>query len=141
MSLSYTWRLLCLCCATFFVVHAVIWLVVHGLSSTAVRVGETMKPRGSSRLLFALRMAPVAVTLFLVLGFCVPSYVWLEPDITGERVGVSCLLAAALGVAGPFEPALSTSNATSILPAFSNSSVTGSLLPFFNGLLRFSKAR
>jgi Zn-dependent protease with chaperone function len=26
--------------------------------------------------------------------------VWLEPDITGERVGVTCLLAAALGVAG-----------------------------------------
>lgn len=93
-------RLLCLCCATFFVVHAVSWLVVRGLSSTAVRVAETMKPRGSSRLLFALRMAPVAVTLFLVLGFCVPSYVWLEPDITGERVGVTCLLAAALGVAG-----------------------------------------
>jgi Zn-dependent protease with chaperone function len=93
-------RLLCLCCATFFVVHAVSWLVVRALSSTAVRVGETMKPRVSSRLLFSLRIAPVAVTLFLVLGFCVPSYVWLEPDITGERVGVTCLLAAVLGVAG-----------------------------------------
>jgi len=98
--LPYTMRLLCLCFASFFVVHAVSWLVMRGLSSTALRVAETMKPRGSSRLLFALRMAPVAVTLFLVLGFCVPSYVWLEPDITGERVGLICLLAAALGVAG-----------------------------------------
>jgi Zn-dependent protease with chaperone function len=93
-------RLLCLCFAMFFVVHAASWLVVRALSSTAVRVAETMKPRGSSRLLFALRMAPAAVTLFLVLGFCVPSYVWLEPDISGERVGLACLVAAALGVVG-----------------------------------------
>jgi beta-lactamase regulating signal transducer with metallopeptidase domain len=98
--LPYTIRLLCLCFATFFVVHALSWLLVRGLSSTALRVAETMKPRRSSRFLFALRMAPAAVTLFLVLGFCVPSYVWLEPDITGERVGITCLLAAALGVAG-----------------------------------------
>jgi len=97
--LPYTTRLLCLCFATFFVVHAASSLVVRGLSLTAVRVAETMKPRCSSRLLFALRMAPVAVTLFLVLGFCVPSYVWLEPDIAGERVGMACLVAAALGVA------------------------------------------
>src|SRR5215471_2875683 len=99
MILPYTMRLLCLCFATFFVVHALSWLVVRSLSSTAVRVAETMKPRRSAHLLFGLRIAPVAVTLFLVLGFCVPSYVWLEPDIAGERVGLACLLAAALGVA------------------------------------------
>ena len=92
-------RLLCLCFATFFVVHAATSLVVCSLSSTAVRVAETMKPRRSSCFLFALRMAPVAVTLFLVLGFCVPSYMCLEPDIAEERVGIACLLAAALGVA------------------------------------------
>ena len=99
MILPYTTRLLCLCFATFFVVHAASSLLVRSLSSTAVRAAETMKPRRSSRLLFALRIAPVAVTLFLVLGFCVPSYVWLEPDIAGERVGLACLLAAALGAA------------------------------------------
>src|SRR5215472_6687076 len=92
-------RLLCLCFAAFFVVHTASSLIVRGISSTAVRVAETMKPRRSSRLLFALRIVPVAVTLFLVLGFCVPSYVWLEPDIAGERVGIVCLLAAALGIA------------------------------------------
>jgi hypothetical protein len=97
MILPYYVRLLCLCFATFFVVHALSWLVVRSLSSAAVRVADTMRPRASSRLLFALRMAPAAVTLFLVLGFCVPSYVWLEPDISGERVGFACLLAAALG--------------------------------------------
>ncbi len=99
MILPYTIRLLCLCFATFFVVHALCWLVVRGLSSTAVRIAETMRPRLSARLLFALRMAPVTVTLFLVLGFCVPSYVWLEPDIAGERVGLACLMASTLGAA------------------------------------------
>jgi hypothetical protein len=97
MILPYYMRLLCLCFATFFVVHVLSWFVVRSLSSAAVRVAETMRPRMSSRLLFGLRIAPVAVTLFLVIGFCVPSYVWLEPDIAGERVGFACLLAAALG--------------------------------------------
>ena len=92
-------RLLCLCFATFFMVHAACAVIVRVLSSTAVRVAGTMKPRRSARLLFALRIAPAGVTLFLVLGFCVPSYIWLEPDIAGERVGIACLLAAALGVA------------------------------------------
>ena len=98
MILPYSMRLLCLCFATFFVVHALSWLVVRSFSSAAVRIAETMRPRMSSRFLFGLRMAPVAVTLFLVLGFCVPSYVWLEPDVSNERVGLACLLAAALGM-------------------------------------------
>jgi Zn-dependent protease with chaperone function len=92
-------RLLCLCFATFFVVHALSWLVVRSLSSAAVQLAETMKPRHSARLLFGLRIAPVAVTLFLILGFCIPSYIWLEPDIAEERVGIACLLAAVLGAA------------------------------------------
>ena len=97
MILPYYMRLLCLCFATFLVVHALSWLVVRSLSSTAVKIAETMRPRMSSRLLFGLRMAPVAVTLLLVLGFCVPSYVWLEPKVSGERVGLACLLAAVIG--------------------------------------------
>lgn len=97
MILPYYIRLLCLCLATFFVVHAVIWLAVRSLDARAVRVAATMRPRMASRFLFALRMAPVAVTVFLIVGFCVPSYVWLEPDLAGERVGWFCLLAAAIG--------------------------------------------
>ena len=41
----------------------------------------------ASRLLFGMRIAPSAITVFLVVGFCVPSYIWLEPDIT-ERDGL-----------------------------------------------------
>ena len=99
MTLSYYMRLLCLCFATFFVVHGMVWLVVRGIAPGALKIAETMRPRQSSRLLFGLRMLPAAVTLFLVAGFCVPSYIWLEPDVANERVGWACLLAAAMGAA------------------------------------------
>jgi beta-lactamase regulating signal transducer with metallopeptidase domain len=99
MILAYYLRLLCLCFATFFVAHAVSWLIVRCIAPTALRIAETMRPRWSSRLLFGLRMAPAAITLFLVVGFCVPSYVWLEPDIASERVGFACLLASLTGAA------------------------------------------
>jgi Zn-dependent protease with chaperone function len=99
MILPYYLRLLCLCLATFFVVHGVGWLAVRSIAPAALRIAASMKPRLSSRLLFGLRMAPVAMTLFLVVGFCVPSYIWLEPDIASERVGLACLVAAVLGAA------------------------------------------
>jgi Zn-dependent protease with chaperone function len=98
MTLPYYLRLLCLCFATFFVVQAVVWLVVKSVAPAALKMAGTVRPRLSSRLLFALRIAPSAATLFIVIGFCVPSYVWLEPDIANERVGFSCLLAAVLGL-------------------------------------------
>lgn len=97
MTLPYYLRLLCLCFATFFVVHALCWLVIRSVAGSAVKIAVTMKPGVSARLLFWLRMAPAATTLFLVMGFCVPSYIWLEPDIASERVGFACLLAALLG--------------------------------------------
>ena len=97
MTLPYYLRLLCLCLATFFVAHGVTWLAVRCIAPAALRIAATMKPRLSSRLLFALRIGPVATALFLVVGFCVPSYIWLEPDISSERVGLACLLAAVAG--------------------------------------------
>lgn len=99
MILPYYLRLLCLCFATFFVVHALSWLAVRSVAGAAVRLAEGIRPRLSSQLLFGLRMAPSALTLFIVVGFCIPSYVWLEPDISGERVGIACLLAALFGAA------------------------------------------
>ncbi|HEY4933551.1 MAG TPA: M56 family metallopeptidase [Terriglobales bacterium] len=99
MILPYYLRLLCLSFATFFVAHALSWLIVRRLAPTALKIAETVSPRWSSRLLFGLRMAPAAIALFLVVGFCVPSYVWLEPHIASERVGFACILAALLGAA------------------------------------------
>ena len=97
MILPYYLRLLCLCFGTFFMAHALSWLLIRSLAPAASRIAETMRPGMSARLLFGLRMAPATITLFLVVGFCVPSYVWLEPDIASERVGFACLLAALLG--------------------------------------------
>src|SRR3974390_938995 len=100
MILPYYLRLLCLCLATFFVVHALCSLAIRSMAAAAGRIAGTMRPRMASRFLFSLRMAPLAVSVFLIVGFCVPSYVWLEPDLASERVGWFCLLAAASGAAG-----------------------------------------
>ena len=97
MTLPYYIRLLCLCLATFFVVHALAWLAITSVTRRAVRVAGTMKPRMATRFLFLLRITPSSLGLFLVLGFCIPSYVWLEPNWPTERVGWLCLAAAVLG--------------------------------------------
>jgi hypothetical protein len=97
MVLPYYLRLICLCFATFFVVHALCWLAVRSAAGAVVQIAGTMRPRLAARFLFALRMAPMAVTIFVIVGFCVPSYLWLEPDVAIERVGWLCLSAAALG--------------------------------------------
>jgi hypothetical protein len=99
MTLTYTMRLLCLCCASFFMIHLALALAVRLSSGSAVRLAEHMKPSSAARFLFGLRMAPLAITLFAVLAFCIPSYLWLEPEATGEKVGFVCFLTAVLGVA------------------------------------------
>ncbi len=99
MNLPYTMRLVCLCGATFFMVHMALAMVARLGGGTAVRVAEHMKPRSAARLLFALRISPLVLSLFAVLAFCVPSYLWLEPEMNGERVGLVCMLIAFMGVA------------------------------------------
>ncbi len=99
MNLAYSMRLLCLCWAAFFVVHITLAVAARMGAGTAIRLAEHMKPRSASRFLFALRLAPLGLTLFAVLAFCIPSYLWLEPEASGERVGFVCLLAALLGIA------------------------------------------
>ena len=64
MILPYNIRLLCLCFATYFVVHVAVWLVVRAITPAALCIAETMRPRPASRLLFGLRVAPSAVALF-----------------------------------------------------------------------------
>jgi beta-lactamase regulating signal transducer with metallopeptidase domain len=99
MNLPYTMRLLCLCGASFFMIHMALALAARMSAGTAVRWAEHMKPSTASRFLFVLRMAPLALTLTAVLAFCIPSYLWLEPEITGERVGFTCVALAILGAA------------------------------------------
>ena len=99
MNLPYTMRLLCLCGASFFLIHMALSTAARLSAGTAVRVAEHMKPRSAARFLFVLRLAPLALTLIAVLAFCIPSYLWLEPEATGEKVGLLCVVMAVLGVA------------------------------------------
>lgn len=98
MNLPYTMRLLCLCCASFFVIHLALALVARLGAGTAVRIAEHLKPRSAARLLFFLRMSPLVFSLFAVLAFCIPSYLWLEPEATAEKVGFFCVLTALMGI-------------------------------------------
>ena len=97
MSLSYTWRLVCLCCASFFVLHLALAVATRLSAGTAIRMAARMKPGSAARFLFFLRISPMLLAGFALLAFCIPSYLWLEPHATGEKVGFLCFLMAALG--------------------------------------------
>ena len=99
MNLTYTMRLICLCGASFFMIHLALAIAIRLSAGTAARMAEHMKPSSAARFLFALRMTPSVLTLFAVLGFCIPSYLWLEPQASGEKVGFVCFLTAVLGAA------------------------------------------
>ncbi len=99
MNLTYSMRLICLCGASFFMIHLALAMVARLGAGTAVRVAEHMKPSSAARFLFGLRMAPLALTCFALVAFCIPSYLWLEPEATGEKVGFVCFLTAVLGAA------------------------------------------
>jgi Zn-dependent protease with chaperone function len=99
MILPYTLRLLCLCFASFFLIHAALGLAIWASAPGAVRVGESMRPRSGARFLLALRLLPVTLAAFVVAGLCVPSYLWLETNEATERVGLTCCAIALLGAA------------------------------------------
>jgi hypothetical protein len=98
MSLHYTMRLLCLCFASFFVVHVALALAARLSAGPVLRIAEHLKPRAAARLLFTVRLLPLLLTVLAVLLFCVPSYLWLEPEGTGEQVGLAFVLMASLGI-------------------------------------------
>lgn len=98
MILPYTLRLLCLCFASFFLIHAALGLAVWTATPGAMRIGESMRPRSGARFLLALRLLPVTLAAFVVAGLCVPSYLWLETNEATERVGLACCAMALLGV-------------------------------------------
>ena len=99
MTFPYSLRLLCICLASFFLVHLAAGLVVSLAAPAAVRLAEKVRARRAAGLLLALRLLPVCLAAFVVAGLCVPSYLWLEPEATAEEVGLACLAAASLGAA------------------------------------------
>lgn len=97
MILPYTLRLICLCFASFFVVHTAMAATVWAAAARAMRAGESMRPRSGARFLLGLRLLPVTLAVVVVAGLCVPSYLWLETNDSTERVGLACCALALLG--------------------------------------------
>src|SRR5208282_2064249 len=99
MILPYTVRLLCLCLASFFLLHAALGLAVALAAPGALKLAEKMRARPAARFLFFLRVLPALLAAIVVLGLTVPSYMWLEPQSAEESVGLACCAAALMGAA------------------------------------------
>ena len=97
MTAPYLLRLMCLCLASFFLLHLAFAATVAAMAGRALRLAEGMAADRAARMLLALRLLPPVAAAILVVGVCAPSYLWLEPEATAEHVGWSCLVAALLG--------------------------------------------
>ena len=97
MNVSYPLRLFCICSATFFLVNALVSFAAGIASRAAIRIAETMRPRSASHFLLGLRLLPFAAGASAVLGLCIPSYLWLEPQTIAEHAGWAFLTFAFLG--------------------------------------------
>jgi hypothetical protein len=106
MILSYGLRLLCLCLAVFLMVHVLVGVAVALLAPAAVRAANRMRPRTATRILLGLRLLPAAAAMFVVTGFCVPSYLSLEQEAGGEEIGWLCLIAACVSLVVLLQAAL-----------------------------------
>lgn len=93
----YLLKLFCLCLASFFVVNAVLGMVVVCVSRVAIKIAHGVRPGTATRFLFFARLFPCLLGITLVIGLCVPSYLRFEPEGTLEHVGWFCLIAAVLG--------------------------------------------
>jgi len=99
MNFPYWLRLLCLCFASFFLIHIGLSLIVWLCARPMILLAERMRPRSATTFLFVLRMMPAGLSLLVVLALCVPSYLWLEPESVAERISIACVTAALLGFA------------------------------------------
>jgi BlaR1 peptidase M56 len=97
MIAPYLLRLLCLSFASFFLVYLALALVSLAAAPAAIRLARRTTPLVATRLLLFVRLLPLALSVLVVLGLCLPSYLLLEPEANSERVGLACLLAALAG--------------------------------------------
>ncbi|MFZ0818522.1 MAG: hypothetical protein WAM91_00515 [Candidatus Acidiferrales bacterium] len=137
MTTPYFLRLICLCAASFFLVHAVLGLALHLASRSIVRFAHRMKPREATRFLLLLRLLPLTGSAIISLGICLPSYLRLEPGATQENVGMGFIFAALCGALVCISSLLRAGKAVSAARQFSRtcgktctrSSVPGTDLP------------
>jgi Zn-dependent protease with chaperone function len=92
MTLLYLAKLLCLCLASFFLIHLALALTLWVATPAALRIAARIRPALAARLLFSMRMFPAGFGVLIVAGFCIPSYLWLEPKTAAsEGIGWLCL--------------------------------------------------
>lgn len=99
MILSYSVRLLSLCCASFFLVHTAARAAVWYAERPSIRFLERVTPRAAARCLLVLRILPASIALVAVLGVCVPSYLRFEQNLRLEEAGGFCLSVSFLAIA------------------------------------------
>jgi len=97
MMAPYLLRLLCLSLAVFFAIHLAVGVLVMLAARPMVRAARRLRPGAAARMLLAMRLLPAALGILVVVGICVPSYLWLEPEFSREEIGAGCLAAAVLG--------------------------------------------
>jgi Zn-dependent protease with chaperone function len=97
MIVSYSIRLICLCFASFYLVHLAIGLFALYLTPRIVRASASMHPQQAARLLLGLRVAPALCSIAVVAVLCVPSYLRYEQNSSAEEIGIFCVAAAAFG--------------------------------------------
>lgn len=97
MIAEYLLRLLLLSLASFFLVYLALGLVSLAAAPAAIRLAKRTTPLTATRLLLGVRLFPLALSLLVVLGLCLPSYLLLEPEASAERIGLGCLIAALAG--------------------------------------------
>jgi Zn-dependent protease with chaperone function len=99
MNVPYLARFVCLCFATFFLLHLVLAAAVSALSARVLRRAKRLRAHAGARLLFNMRMLPAVAAGLVVAALCAPSYLRLEPETAEpERIGILCLAAAAAGI-------------------------------------------
>ncbi len=102
MILPYAVRLLCLCLASFFVIHAALTAAAGALAPFTLSFAKRFAARRPSRaaaLLLLLRLFPAAMAVAMVTGLCLPSFLTLEGEPGAEAAGVPFLVVSALGAA------------------------------------------
>ncbi len=98
MITDYFSRLVCLCFASFFLVHAGAGVAIALLIPAALRRAEKMPARSAAAFLFSLRLLPFVMASCVIAALCVPSYLLLEPRSGTEPLGGLCATAAVLGL-------------------------------------------
>jgi Zn-dependent protease with chaperone function len=100
MNASYALRLVLLSLAAFFFMNLTLGFAMSRLSRIAIRKAAALPAGPAANFLFALRVVPSLLAIVVVVAVCVPSYLWLEPEMSTEAIGGVCAAAAILALAG-----------------------------------------